>query len=95
MTGSKHDGIEARRVLGKNTQVLNSSRPQAGHRPLDPRWKEPRFPGSPLEGTPVPRVPARRNPGSSLEGTPVPRYEVLRVRSPEPPPSPGKMENFR
>ncbi|KAF3564759.1 hypothetical protein DY000_02014919 [Brassica cretica] len=42
-------------TVGENTQVLNSSRPQAGHRPLDPRWKEPQFPGSPLEGTPVPR----------------------------------------
>ncbi|KAF3592049.1 hypothetical protein DY000_02021237 [Brassica cretica] len=29
-------------------------RPHAGHRPLDPRWKEPRFSGSQLEGTPVP-----------------------------------------
>ncbi|KAF3539850.1 hypothetical protein F2Q69_00023174 [Brassica cretica] len=26
-----------------------------GHRPLDPRYKEPWFLGSPLEGTPVPR----------------------------------------
>ena len=42
-------------LLWKNTQVSNSSRPQAGHRPLDPHWKEPRFRGSPLEGTPVAR----------------------------------------
>ncbi|KAF3497230.1 hypothetical protein DY000_02052856 [Brassica cretica] len=39
-------------LLGKNTQVSNTSRLQAGHWPLDPRWKEPRFPGSLLEGTP-------------------------------------------
>ncbi|KAF2599475.1 hypothetical protein F2Q68_00010343 [Brassica cretica] len=38
--------------------------------------------GSPLEGTLVLRIP--------LGGTPVPRYEVLRVRSPGPPPSLGK-----
>ncbi|KAF3558724.1 hypothetical protein F2Q69_00013412 [Brassica cretica] len=59
-------------MLEKNTQVLKSSRPQAGHRPLDPRWKEPRFPGSPLEGTLVPRIPARRNPGSPLWSFPGP-----------------------
>ncbi|KAF3505857.1 hypothetical protein F2Q69_00006029 [Brassica cretica] len=35
-------------------RVLNSSGAQARHRPLDPRWKEPRFPGSPLEGTRFP-----------------------------------------
>ncbi|KAF2560266.1 hypothetical protein F2Q70_00017378 [Brassica cretica] len=40
---------------GENTQVLNSSRPQAGQRPLDPRWKGPQFSGSPLGGNPVPR----------------------------------------
>ncbi|WZZ44761.1 hypothetical protein YC2023_041020 [Brassica napus] len=33
------------------------------------------------------RTPASRSP---LGGTPVLRYEVLRVRSPGPPPSPGK-----
>ncbi|KAF3500806.1 hypothetical protein F2Q69_00042517 [Brassica cretica] len=50
--------------------VLNSSRPQEGHRPLDLRWKESRFPGSPLEGTPVPhcgvfRVRSHDRPPSS------------------------------
>ncbi|KAF3529112.1 hypothetical protein DY000_02040767 [Brassica cretica] len=59
-------------TLGENTQVLNSSIPQARHRPLDPRWKKPRFSGSPLEGTPVPRIPARRNPGSLLWSFPGP-----------------------
>ncbi|KAF3595132.1 hypothetical protein DY000_02021698 [Brassica cretica] len=60
-----------------HTRVLSPSpmallRPQVGHRPLDPRWKGPRFSGSPLGGTPFPR------------------YEVLRVLSLGPPPSPGK-----
>ena len=35
-------------------KILNLQ-PLAGHRPLDPRWKEPWFPGSPLKGTQVPR----------------------------------------
>ncbi|KAF3571987.1 hypothetical protein F2Q69_00058397 [Brassica cretica] len=35
--------------------VLNSSGPQAGHRPLDPRWKEPRFPVMEFSG-PGPRI---------------------------------------
>ncbi|KAF3562116.1 hypothetical protein DY000_02014300 [Brassica cretica] len=30
--------------------------PDPGHWRLDPRWKEPRFPGSPLEGTLVPAM---------------------------------------
>ncbi|KAF3506953.1 hypothetical protein F2Q69_00006018 [Brassica cretica] len=40
----------------------------------------------------TPKVTPGRTPGSGspLGGTPVLRYEVLRVRSPGPPPSPGK-----
>ncbi|KAH0867438.1 hypothetical protein HID58_074460, partial [Brassica napus] len=41
-------------VVGEKYSGIEFLRPQAGHRPLDPRWKEPRFPGSQLEGTPVP-----------------------------------------
>ncbi|KAF3604456.1 hypothetical protein F2Q69_00034957 [Brassica cretica] len=36
-------------------EVVSIDAVEAGHRPLDPHWKELRFPGSPLEGTPVPR----------------------------------------
>ncbi|KAF3512243.1 hypothetical protein F2Q69_00006796 [Brassica cretica] len=52
--------------------LAGTQRPQVGHRPMDPLRKEPGFLGSPLEGTPVPRIPARRNPGSSLRSTPGP-----------------------
>ncbi|KAF3562123.1 hypothetical protein DY000_02014309 [Brassica cretica] len=41
-----------------------------------------------------PRWKGLRFLGSPLEGTPVPRYEVLRVWSPGPPPSPGKRKTY-
>ncbi|KAF3558389.1 hypothetical protein F2Q69_00014125 [Brassica cretica] len=56
-------------VLSKGSLLRMSN---SGHQLLDPRWKEPRFPKSPLEGTPFPRIPARRNPGSPLRSTPGP-----------------------
>ena len=45
MFGEKYSGIEFFQTSGR----------QAGHRPLDPRWKEPRFPAMEFSG-PGPRI---------------------------------------
>ena len=40
-------------MLGKNTEILNFSKPLAEHRPLGPRQEAP---GSPLQSTPGPEA---------------------------------------